>query len=474
MRPKQTAVVVTILTGSIISSLTLGILLATSRELRDGLTRIDEISRKSKLAEQKLKTAIAQKQAAESELDEAQEDLDLVKDRLREIRGSLRKAVEKQKVSEKQLKELQGRYGQAQGRLQETERQTKGFRGQIKALAATSQKLKQEQAALIEQRNAAQRNLSTANQKRIQLEESVDLAESKLNDVETQKSSLEQAIVLSQKELNQAKLQEAQSKAALAEAETQLSQANEQKNALTSEIQVLEENRKQLAQNLLNLLLGLRQGNVAIRAGQVLSSGVVEGVTNRDEALQAISQLLGQARIEAIVRTNPPDAGPDKSIIFIAPELVEQMVRVLVEGKSQFVRILSANNYLQKEESITVAVIPQVIENKLVFNAGEAISGIEFTPTELTEEEVITKVESLFVLAKRRAIQQGMPPDPLSGEVGAFSTFKLFKFATTLKLANFSEPVTVYTIAGQETFTSGPLELELVAVQNDEVVLRSN
>ena len=67
MRPKQTAILVTILTGSIISSLTLGILLATSERLRDGLIRIDEISKQSRLAEAQLKTAIAQKQSAELE-----------------------------------------------------------------------------------------------------------------------------------------------------------------------------------------------------------------------------------------------------------------------------------------------------------------------------------------------------------------------------------------------------------------------
>ena len=123
MRPKQTAVVVTILTGSIISSLTLGILLATSRELRDGLIRIEEISRKSKQAEKELKTAIAQKQSAEVELEEAEENLDLVVDRLRGVRGSLRKAVEKQKVSERKLKDLQSRFNQAQTRLKTTEQQ---------------------------------------------------------------------------------------------------------------------------------------------------------------------------------------------------------------------------------------------------------------------------------------------------------------------------------------------------------------
>ncbi|MEM9137445.1 MAG: DUF3084 domain-containing protein, partial [Cyanobacteria bacterium P01_F01_bin.42] len=83
MRPKQTAVLVTILTGSVISTLTLGILLATNGTLRDGLIRIDEINRKSRLAQSELKEANKQKEAIERELKQAQTSLDTIVDRLR-------------------------------------------------------------------------------------------------------------------------------------------------------------------------------------------------------------------------------------------------------------------------------------------------------------------------------------------------------------------------------------------------------
>ena len=153
MRPKQTAVLVTILTGSVISSLTLGILLATSRELRDGLIRIDEISKRSRQAQAELKDAISQKQSAETELEEAQDNLDTVVSRLRTVRGFLRESVKKQKVSETKLKELQTRFDQAQSKLRQTEQQTRGLRAQLSQLEQTSRQLKQEQADLIIQRN---------------------------------------------------------------------------------------------------------------------------------------------------------------------------------------------------------------------------------------------------------------------------------------------------------------------------------
>ncbi|MEM9135767.1 MAG: hypothetical protein AAGB01_00250, partial [Cyanobacteria bacterium P01_F01_bin.42] len=365
---------------------------------------------------------------------------------LRSVRSSLRQAIQKQKAGARKLEELQARFNQAQSQLQQTQSQTQGLRTQLTELERTSR----------------------------QLETSVNTAQTRLNAAERQKQQLEKAIASSETELNLAKTKEAQSRQALSDAESQLARASDQRTTLQREIQDLEENRQRLEQNVLNLLVGLRQGSIAIRAGQVLSRDIIEDVNNSEQAIQAINRLLGQARIEAIVRIDPPDADQNRAVIFIAPELVERMVNTLSDGQAYFVRVLSANNYFAGEGNISVAVIPQVLPNRKIFPAGEALSAIEFVPTQLNEEEVISKVESLFVRAKQSAVQSGLPPDPLTGDIGVFNTFKLFKFATALKLGNFSEPVQVFAVVKNDTFTADSLQLELVAVQNNEVLLRSN
>lgn len=58
LRPRDTAVVVTVLTGSLISLLTLGILFATSDQLRDGVFRIESIQRQRRQAEADLTKAL--------------------------------------------------------------------------------------------------------------------------------------------------------------------------------------------------------------------------------------------------------------------------------------------------------------------------------------------------------------------------------------------------------------------------------
>ncbi len=55
LRPRSTAVLITVLTGSLISSLSFGLMLLVSRQLRVGLFQLDKLQAKIKLAEKDLK-----------------------------------------------------------------------------------------------------------------------------------------------------------------------------------------------------------------------------------------------------------------------------------------------------------------------------------------------------------------------------------------------------------------------------------
>ena len=65
MRPRRTAVLITVLTGSLISALSLGLMLLVSRQLRVGLFELDAL-------QQKLQNSRQQLEAAERERDKTQ------------------------------------------------------------------------------------------------------------------------------------------------------------------------------------------------------------------------------------------------------------------------------------------------------------------------------------------------------------------------------------------------------------------
>ena len=80
MRPRRTAVVITVLTGSLISAVSLGLLLLVSQKLRVGLFELDALQQKLRDGRRDLKTANREREEArdetlriEAELKEAQE-----------------------------------------------------------------------------------------------------------------------------------------------------------------------------------------------------------------------------------------------------------------------------------------------------------------------------------------------------------------------------------------------------------------
>ena len=95
MRPKKTAVAITILTGTIISFTTLGILFATNSQLRTGVFELESIQRKLRKARLELEETQAERQRIEQERDQAREEQVAVEDRLNLTRNSLKQSIDR-------------------------------------------------------------------------------------------------------------------------------------------------------------------------------------------------------------------------------------------------------------------------------------------------------------------------------------------------------------------------------------------
>ncbi len=68
LRPKHTAVVITVLTGSLISAISLGLMLLVSERLRTGLFELDRLEERLQQSRQQLGTSQAQLQASQAEV----------------------------------------------------------------------------------------------------------------------------------------------------------------------------------------------------------------------------------------------------------------------------------------------------------------------------------------------------------------------------------------------------------------------
>jgi uncharacterized protein (DUF3084 family) len=471
LRPKNTAVLITILTGSIISASTLGVLLATNNEIRTMFFRLDEVIQRSRKVQKELDEALEQKTETQKELSVSRAELMEAGRRLRRVNDTLQKALSRQKVSEANVKKLQRRYRIAQTTLRQFSEQSRRLRSQISALSTQRQRL-------LAQRDQISTRLQQADIQQQQLETAAEQARQRILQVEQQKQNLESSIAKAQEQLSQAQAQEQKLAESVADIRDQLNAATaEQENLrqergkLEKEIADLQENRQRLIANLQVLLLGLRRGNVTIRAGQVLASGTITNLKSQQEALQAINALLQQARRTAIILTNPANLRPEQQVVQMSTEDVDKLLQQISAGQPYIVRILSALNYLEGEDQ--VVVVPQAAPNQQVFKAGEVVAVIALNPATLSDEQILTRINSLFSVANRQAIQAGMLPDPVTGTVGSFRQIELFRFVLALKERNDNDTIEIQAVTSSDIFSAGPLTLELVARRNQQVVLRS-
>ncbi len=440
LRPKQTAVLITILTGSLISGATLGILLATSKELQDAVLRIGTIRRQQEAAELELETALIQKDTIESDLAASQANLAEVKKQLDQAMNTLTRALSRQQQTQRQFNQLQAQYRETEQNLAAAQAQSRTLSGEI--------------AQLRDQEAAALAQLQVAQDQREELETALGQIQTRLAAAESQKQSLEAAIATIQTQL--------------ATADQQRQALLDQQSRLRAEISDLELSRKRLEENVEVLLLGLRRGNITIRAGQVLAAGLVQGIDSPEKARQAVEEFLRQARRNAIILNDPKDIQPSDQVIQVTKADIDRLTQELMTSKTFTVRILAAANYLQGESNILV--VPQLAENSLVFPAGETIASITLNPANLSDEQILQRLDGLFTTSNQRAIAAGVWPDPVTGTVGSFDQIELVKFILALK--NHAGPLEISSTVPQSIYTAGPMKLELVARQNQKVILR--
>jgi uncharacterized protein (DUF3084 family) len=377
LRPRTTATVVTIVTGALISASTLGILIATSSQLRDGLFQLDAI--RSELAETQ-----KQKQQIEAELLSARTEQEQAQQRLDRINRSLGLALIRQSETQAQLQLVENKFREAQAELEKVQAQEAELRQRVEKLTADQQVLQAESAKLQSERERLSRDLQKITSERESLKQMVDQTQSRIAELETQRTNL------------------------------------------ASEVASLQANREQLIAS----IQALRMGNVAILSEQLLATGVIRAGLTREEIRGAIIQLLQQAERNArILLDFLPGSEPKEPVIKITESQIKNLSDRLADGRSYVIRLLSGGNYLRRETSIFINA--DITPNRQVFNKGDVIASLPFRPN-LSSQELESRVEQLFLLASFRARREGVLADPITGKVGTFSPTALNELLQTI------------------------------------------
>ena len=453
LRPRQTASLVTIATGTLTAAIVTGILLATSESLRQGIFRIREIRQE-----------LAQTREAR---DRAMMDLE-------DIRSDL-EAAETSKIRiQQELDEAEAAKAEAQQVLDRLGSQLRAERAQARQLRSAIGELQSEIGTLTQERQDL-----VAEQEQLQNERERLQEEIKARDLEL--ASREEEIDLQERELQASAARLRKLEAQRQNLAAQRQDLQNEIRARESEIAALDVARQELERDVRELevrlarrendFVRLRLEEAALESGEVIvSAGVRVGPDLSSQ--EAVDRVLSEANKRAFEKLFPGIA-TERPIIFILEEEVERLRADIADGERYIIRVRSAQKYLEYERRVDVVI--ERIPDEEVFQLGDVIATVRID-REIDRDRFRANlgehIEKLTISALSRAKSEGLIGlDILYDDDDNFVTFLNF----VERLKQLKGPVdSIEAVARENIFLSGPLKVDLVARREGQVVLSSN
>ncbi|MBW4664582.1 MAG: DUF3084 domain-containing protein [Chroococcus sp. CMT-3BRIN-NPC107] len=461
LRPRKTAVLVTIFTGSIISASTLAILFAADKSLRTGVFELEKIQADLKTKRQQVESTTKELEATKIQKSNVEKDLQQARAeqqaaqkrqaqaqrRLQATNQSLQAVITKQTQTQAQLSRTQVKQAQTQAQLSRT---------QVKQ-AQTQAQLSRNQAQLSQITTRflnARALLQKVSQQAKSLRSEIQKLQNERQQISQQLEAVQSQIAERDEAISKLDGEIANRDRVIAGRETRLKQLESQREFLEQEVAKLEGYYQDYQV--------LRQGNVALESGRVLALGVVR-IQQPTAARRAIEQLLREANRVAIESTQPGTNPENELAVQISKVQVEQVIARIDDGRDYVVRVISAGNYLLGEKNVQAEI--DVAVNKVIFSKGDVLAAIPTNPA-IAGQDIRQKVGLLLSAAKFRARRAGILGDAI--EIGDGRLETLVGFIEQVR--QYNQPVEIKAIAAGDIYTAGPSQVQLVAVKNGQVV----
>ncbi|MDZ7952552.1 DUF3084 domain-containing protein [Nostoc sp. DedQUE09] len=455
LRPKNTAVLVTIFTGGLISASTLGILFAADEGLRKGVFELEDIQTDLRQKREQLKTAETQKSQVEGELNQARIAQAKAQQDLQAINQSLQAANAKQRQTQAQLNRTISQQAQTQTQLQRTQ-------GQLDRVVTQYQKAIAELQSVYNQRKELQAAVELLKTERQRLyaeaKKAIDEAKTAIEKRDRELANRQEAIKQRDQKIAQLdqliqkrNVEVAAREQVIAKRESRLKELETQQEELEQEVARLEKYYQSYRD--------LRLGKLALVRGQVLSAAVIR-VTQPAAARQAVVQLLQEANRNANLELSEPGANPaNLELLRVTQDRVDQLSKQIGDGQEYVVRIFSAGNYVRGEKQIEF--FADTAQNQLVFSGGAVLATTTADSKTMTSYQLQQRLEILISASQFRARNAGIVEN-----VQVEGTFLRF----VSQLRQYNQPLEIKAIAAEDTYTAGPLRVKLVAIVNGKII----
>jgi uncharacterized protein (DUF3084 family) len=504
LRPKQTATLVTVIVGTLLSASVMTVLFASSEQLRTGIFDLQKLQSKLRQTSEELAKAITQKNNFQQELEKLRIEQSEAKDALTGIDRSVKDELVKRSTTSQQLKNLRQQLESITTEKAQFEKAVDDSNRQIADLATQQEVLSKQKTALsreIGQLNVQLLTLAgqvintksnddqTSNPK---ITQDVQLKRDRLRIVVTQLTEKETALrKLEERRTQQVQKLEVQ-KAQLQEKDRQLQAIDQKIGENISQQRFLDLQLSQLESQLKDRERKMafidrevskleqeyqqfRQGNVAILRNQVMAFDVVkvtgdrsQNVSGGNSAPEILARLLKQANQAALAATRPDDSNKNAQVVAMDEGRQQDILAQIKDGKEYVVRLFAVSNYLVGDK--TVELFADAALNQKVFRAGEVISSSSADPTKMNSNQLRQQLDLLLSSSQFRARRGGILGDALEiGPNGDASN--LIDFADKIK--THGQPIDIKAVALRDIYTAGPLRIKLQAL-NKGVVMFEN
>lgn len=222
------------------------------------------------------------------------------------------------------------------------------------------------------------------------------------------------------------------------------------KEELNSNITVLNQEKKTLLDN----IYALREGQVVMQAGQVLTSVTVDEKMTKDQSAKVLESVLND--INNMLKQQMNITDDNVNLIRVSQSDFDEAVQQLTGAKhKKLVRIVAAQNLIRGERLI---VDFDIHDNLLIFNKGEVVykGNLDaYSNIRNYELQVLRFLKDLNHYAQTK----GVLPDPITGNVGVLEGQELIDVIQKVKEYGGQCELTV--TARRDIYSQGPLVIDV-------------
>lgn len=217
--------------------------------------------------------------------------------------------------------------------------------------------------------------------------------------------------------------------------------------------QVMEDHISDLqitAEQLENNVTHLREGTVMFRVGELLSGATVRPGLTETEAQAVLTDILNDTNGMILRKFNISE---DQSMLYVSRSNMMDIANQLSQADTpMMVRIVASGNVIVGEPAIAeIQIFPQT----LVYHRGDRVWVGGINGGANAQEAVVDFLSQV----NKQAKEQGIVPDPLSGDVGSVPGSELFEVIKQVREA--SGPLRIEAITTKDTYRNDALQIHL-------------